>query len=148
MTTARTSLMMNALMLVGLTLVGCTHPSSLPPPVSMSAPRTNPAMTNLNQSVPPPTLPTNRVLPGQNPWKPTVAARPWKHIVIHHTATGTGSVDSIHAAHLKNKDKNGNHWLGIGYHFVIGNGEGMADGAIEPDFPLANPDSGAARRVC
>lgn len=143
MTTARTSLMMHALMLVGLTLVGCTHPSSLPPPVSMSAPRTNPAMTNLNQTVPPSTLPTNRVLPGQNPWKPTVAARPWKHIVIHHTATGAGSVDSINAAHVKNKDKNGNPWLGIGYHFVIGNGDGMTDGAIEPTFRWRTQIQGA-----
>jgi hypothetical protein len=43
-------------------------------------------------------------------------------------------VESIHEEHLKRKDANGQHWLGIGYHFVIGNGNGMADGAIEPTF--------------
>lgn len=69
-----------------------------------------------------------------NVWKPTVAPRAWKYIVVHHTATETGSVDSIHEAHVQNKDKNGKPWLGIGYHFVIGNGAGMIDGEIEPTF--------------
>lgn len=78
-----------------------------------------------------------------NPWRPTVKARDWKHIVLHHTATPSGSVESIHAAHLKNKDKNGNPWLGIGYHFVIGNGKGMADGAIEPTFRWRTQIQGA-----
>jgi N-acetyl-anhydromuramyl-L-alanine amidase AmpD len=54
--------------------------------------------------------------------------------VIHHTATSRGSVESIHEAHLQRKDKVGNAWLGIGYHFVIGNGNGMVDGAIESTF--------------
>lgn len=143
MTTARSSLMANTLMLFGLMMVGCTHSSSLPPPVSMSAPRTNPMMSNLNQTVPQPALPKNLMLPGQNPWKPNVAAREWKHIVIHHTATGNGSVDSIHAAHVQNKDKSGKPWLGIGYHFVIGNGDGMTDGAIEPTFRWRTQIQGA-----
>jgi len=67
-------------------------------------------------------------------WKPETTARDWKYIVLHHTATDTGDVQSIHESHLKNKDKSGNHWLGIGYHFVIGNGSGMGDGEIEPTF--------------
>jgi N-acetyl-anhydromuramyl-L-alanine amidase AmpD len=69
-----------------------------------------------------------------NPWRPRTAAREWKYIVIHHTATNSGSVDSIHTSHLKRKDKDGNPWMGIGYHFVIGNGTGMTDGVIEPTF--------------
>lgn len=72
-----------------------------------------------------------------------MAARPWKYIVIHHTATDSGSVESIHASHLKNKDANGKPWLGIGYHFVIGNGSGMADGAIEPTFRWRTQIQGA-----
>lgn len=81
--------------------------------------------------------------PGSNPWRPTVASREWKYIVVHHTATHSGSVESIQMAHLKNKDKNGNPWLGIGYHFVIGNGEGMPDGAIEPTFRWRTQIQGA-----
>ena len=67
-------------------------------------------------------------------WKPKAKERQWNSIVIHHTATTRGNVESIHEAHLKRKDGRGNHWLGIGYHFVIGNGNGMGDGAIEPTF--------------
>lgn len=69
-----------------------------------------------------------------NPWQPQTAARSWKYIVIHHTATSRGSVASIHASHLKRKDAAGRAWQGIGYHFVIGNGNGMKDGATEATF--------------
>ncbi len=69
-----------------------------------------------------------------NPWKPDVPERSWTSIVIHHTAAEAGSVESIHEAHQQRKDKDGNPWLGIGYHFVIGNGNGMGDGEIEPTF--------------
>jgi len=44
---------------------------------------------------------------------------------------------------LKNKDKNGKPWLGIGYHFVIGNGQGMTDGEIEPTFRWKQQMQGA-----
>jgi len=80
----------------------------------------------------PPSVAASRTV--GNPWKPNVAEREWRHIVIHHTGTTRGDVASIHQAHLKRKDKHGNSWLGIGYHFVIGNGKGMGDGEIEPTF--------------
>jgi N-acetyl-anhydromuramyl-L-alanine amidase AmpD len=85
-------------------------------------------------SVPLTVAPRETIPPAIQAWKPDAAPREWKFIVLHHTATETGDVASIHEAHLKNKDKNGNHWLGIGYHFVIGNGSGMRDGEIEPTF--------------
>jgi N-acetyl-anhydromuramyl-L-alanine amidase AmpD len=78
-----------------------------------------------------------------NPWKPETAARPWKYIVLHHTASDRGDVESIHESHLKNKDKNGKAWLGIGYHFVIGNGNGMEDGEIEATFRWRKQIQGA-----
>ncbi|WP_240928168.1 peptidoglycan recognition protein family protein [Thalassoroseus pseudoceratinae] len=59
---------------------------------------------------------------------PSESARDWTAIVVHHTATDRGSVESIHQTHLNRK------WLGIGYHFVIGNGQGMEDGLIEETF--------------
>ena len=73
-------------------------------------------------------------LSSSNPWKPAAKPRTWKYIVLHHTASDAGSVKSIHEAHRRRKDAAGNPWLGIGYHFVIGNGNGMKDGAIEPTF--------------
>ena len=77
---------------------------------------------------PPPSLQISPPAINENPWLPSADARDWRHIVIHHTATGSGSVERIHESHL-NKG-----WLGIGYHFLIGNGNGMADGSIEPTF--------------
>lgn len=63
--------------------------------------------------------------------------------MIHHTASETGSVESIHEEHIKRKDKSGNPWMGIGYHFVIGNGKGMNDGAAEPTFRWKTQIQGA-----
>jgi hypothetical protein len=67
-------------------------------------------------------------------WIPKATRREWKYIVVHHSATTSGSVDSIHEEHRRRKDAAGNPWLGIGYHFVIGNGNGMDDGFAEPTF--------------
>lgn len=88
-------------------------------------------------------LPSVVVPPVENPWKPSVAARTWKYIVIHHTASEGGSVASIHAEHLQRKDATGKHWKGIGYHFLVGNGTGMSDGEIEPTFRWKQQMQGA-----
>jgi len=64
----------------------------------------------------------------QNPWKPDAAPRNWRHIVLHHTASSAGSVESIHEAHIARG------WDGIGYHFLIGNGNGMGDGEIQSTY--------------
>jgi hypothetical protein len=61
-------------------------------------------------------------------------ARHWTTIVLHHSATSGGSVESIDAMHRRQKDAFGNPWLGIGYHFVVGNGRSMGDGEIRPTF--------------
>ncbi|MEE2737106.1 MAG: peptidoglycan recognition family protein [Planctomycetota bacterium] len=66
--------------------------------------------------------------------RPSGKERDWKHIVLHHTATDQGSVASIHASHQERKGPGGKRWLGIGYHFVIGNGNGMGDGEVQPTF--------------
>lgn len=131
--------------LVALSLVclggcqGCTGGQGLPPPTaSIPAPYTPPPQTAQPPRPKPPVTPA-----GNNPWKPSAQARAWKYIVLHHTATTSGSVDSIHTEHQKKKDKNGNPWLGIGYHFVIGNGKGMADGAVEPTFRWRTQIQGA-----
>lgn len=67
-------------------------------------------------------------------WKPEAPQRRWIYIVIHHSGTTSGSLEGIHAEHKKRKDQFGQPWLGIGYHFVIGNGQGMKDGEIKPTF--------------
>ena len=67
-------------------------------------------------------------------WKVHVPERNWEFVVIHHSGTRGGSVESIHREHRSRRDRNGNPWLGIGYHFVVGNGNGMRDGKISPTF--------------
>ncbi len=140
---SRFRLLLTTVTLGGLLLVGCSQPPMMPPPSASIPPPSIPGGGDFSRRVPPPAMVTATPRPGNNLWKPTVASRDWKHIVIHHTATTSGSVESIHAAHLKNKDKNGNPWLGIGYHFVIGNGDGMADGLIEPTFRWRTQIQGA-----
>ena len=58
----------------------------------------------------------------------------WQYLVIHHSATQSGSVQSIHRQHQQRKEADGTAWLGIAYHFVIGNGNGMRDGEVQATF--------------
>ena len=83
-----------------------------------------PAPTPLLPAVPPRIA---TVLPSQRDWLPPVgvAVRPWKWIVIHHSATPTGGAvafDKMHRA---------KGWDELGYDFVIGNGTDTADGQVE-----------------
>lgn len=131
--------------------MGC-YRQVVPPPASISRPQPQlppvieaPVIPLLLEPEFSPTTPAEPMTPitKDNPWKPLTAARDWKYIVLHHTASKQGDVESIHESHLKNKDKSGKPWLGIGYHFVIGNGEGMTDGEIEPTFRWKQQMQGA-----
>ena len=134
--------------------VGCLgcYRQVVPPPASIGRPQLQPPefqappIIESQPTIPlpqePQISPVTPITKG-NPWKPERAARDWKYIVLHHTASEQGDVESIHESHLKNKDKNGKPWLGIGYHFVIGNGKGMTDGEIEPTFRWKQQMQGA-----
>lgn len=79
----------------------------------------------------------------ENEWQPVAPARSWRYIVLHHSGTEGGSVESIDAAHRQRTDADGHPWLGIGYHFVVGNGGEMADGEIAPTFRWQQQLAGA-----
>jgi len=113
----------------GLMIAGCRSARVVAPP---ELTRVSPSASYGRLVIPPPRTPEKSF--AANPWEPTVAARKWRYVVLHHTAGEEGSIASIDSAHRKRVDANGNPWLGIGYHFVIGNGHGMGDGAIEPTF--------------
>lgn len=49
----------------------------------------------------------------------------WRYIVIHHSATDTGNIQTMDQYHRQRGMENG-----LAYHFVIGNGRGMPDGQI------------------
>lgn len=55
--------------------------------------------------------------------------REWNYIVVHHSFTRAGSEASFDRYH-----RNVRGWLGVGYHFVIGNGHGSPDGKVEVTF--------------
>jgi len=57
---------------------------------------------------------------------PNKADRPWRYIVLHHSAGASGNYDQIDGEHRKILG-----FDGCGYHFVIGNGTGSGDGQIE-----------------
>jgi N-acetyl-anhydromuramyl-L-alanine amidase AmpD len=63
---------------------------------------------------------------GNELFYPNKADRPWKYIVLHHSANPGGSYDQIDGEHRKVLG-----YDGCGYHFVIGNGTGSEDGRIE-----------------
>jgi len=57
---------------------------------------------------------------------PNKADRPWRYVILHHSASAAGSYSQIDAEHRKVLG-----YDGCGYHFVIGNGTGSGDGQIE-----------------
>lgn len=74
-----------------------------------------------------PTVPPKiaTVMPSLREWVPPVAPRPWRWIIIHHSATPTGGAmafDKMHRA---------KGWDELGYDFVIGNGTDTGDGQVE-----------------
>lgn len=57
---------------------------------------------------------------------PPKADRPWRYVVLHHSAHAAGSYAQIDREHRQVQG-----WDGCGYHFVIGNGSQSPDGQIE-----------------
>ncbi len=112
-------------------LVGCGDTGTIPPAASVS--RTSEASVPREISTPDPEIaPADPLTLDDFPLH--AEARGWTFLVLHHSATASGSVESIQEAHVLRKDASGKPWRGIGYHFVIGNGQGMDDGAVEPTF--------------
>jgi len=79
---------------------------------------------------------SDEAIVGDAAWD-TAITRDWRHIVVHHSASATGSAASFDKAH---KDRG---WDGLGYHFVIGNGSGSGDGEIEVGYRWPRQMQGA-----
>jgi N-acetylmuramoyl-L-alanine amidase len=63
--------------------------------------------------------------------------RDWRHIVVHHSASASGSASAFDKAH---RDRG---WDGLGYHFVIGNGSLSGDGEVEVGYRWKRQMQGA-----
>jgi hypothetical protein len=71
-------------------------------------------------------------------WSVARRSSRWRYIVIHHSATPTGSAAQFDVFHRKTKG-----WDGLGYDFVIGNGTGSKDGAVEVGYRWRDQVRGA-----
>jgi len=98
------------------------------PAISTPSPSTtNPALSQPS---------TTGLVPSE--WLPSRPDRAWSAIIVHHSATAEGS-----AAIFDKWHREGNHWEGVGYHFVIGNGTYSADGEVEPTYRWRGQLTGA-----
>jgi hypothetical protein len=61
----------------------------------------------------------------------------WTGIVIHHLGEPAGDADSVHRQHLSLGLQ------GLGYHFLIGNGNGLGDGVIHVGYRWSQQLPGA-----
>jgi hypothetical protein len=68
----------------------------------------------------------------------TPLRRDWNYIVVHHSHTDAGSEAIFDRYHREERG-----WRGVGYDFVIGNGDGSADGMIEVTFRWEKQIQGA-----
>jgi N-acetylmuramoyl-L-alanine amidase len=60
---------------------------------------------------------------------PADVEKGWTAIIIHHSATDNGNSAIFDRMHREE-----NHWDGVGYDFVIGNGSNSGDGQVEVTF--------------
>jgi hypothetical protein len=65
----------------------------------------------------------------QSWFPPSQLEKGWRAIIVHHSATDTGNASIFDKWHRER-----NHWEGVGYDFVIGNGTDSGDGQIEVTF--------------
>jgi hypothetical protein len=121
-----------------LALVGCHAQTSmvqtLPPPTHDApriAQRQSPASPRVTPTEPPRTSHSSTVAGVPREWIPNASPRPWRWIVIHHSATPSGGAAAFDKMHRQKG------WDELGYHFVIGNGTDTRDGQIEvgPRWP-------------
>ena len=117
---------MLAIAILGMSAISC-QPTTVAPslpvhqldwshPVSSATPNENSHKPDHN---------TIGAAVGEQDWANITGYRQWKYIVVHHSATPTGSAAEFDVEHRERG------WDGLGYHFVIDNGKGGLDGRVE-----------------
>ncbi len=133
----------NAAALGILMLAGCQ--ASRPPHVvdRLPDPAVIPAEAPPPSTAPDATPPSPRAdAPPPAEWTPPGGiVHRWTSIVVHHSATPTGSLRDIDNWHR------GQGWDACGYHFVIGNGTHSGDGDIEVGPRWREQSTGAHTRL-
>jgi N-acetylmuramoyl-L-alanine amidase len=88
--------------------------------------------------VSPPSASRRPVPAGSDPEWRVPLKRKWEGILIHHSAQPSGNMAKIDKYHREDKG-----WLGIGYDFLIDNGDGGPDGLVETTFRWRKQIQGA-----
>jgi len=121
-----------------LALAGCASNREPMPRIVRSTVRVEPkpAAPKVIRPEVTPKTPEESFPPGWLP--PSDVEKKWTAIVIHHSATENGDAAIFDRMHREE-----NHWDGIGYDFVIGNGTDSMDGQIEVTFRWRKQIAGA-----
>lgn len=114
---------------LGVVFSGCTLPQDSPPKIVSNAPEFEPLPERAEPPVVSRPRTTRRAAYPAEWYPPSNVEHRWEGIVIHHSATSYGNVEIIDRWH-----REGNHWEGVGYNFVIGNGTDSLDGEVEVTF--------------
>jgi len=122
------------LLILLFSLTGCIY-NEVPPPVITGTYPDTPIIKLPQPS--PPVVRTETKYPA-NWYPPKSIERKWTAIVIHHSGTSTGNAEIFDRWH-----REGNHWEGVGYDFVIGNGTDSPDGKVEVTFRWTEQKTGA-----
>jgi hypothetical protein len=111
------------------TLVKNLPPPNFDGPTSLTPPPAPPPVVVV-QSAPvaaapkaPAPKPVGLAVPAE--WVPSARPNAWRWIIIHHSATPSGSAVAFDRIHK------GKGWDELGYHFVVGNGSNTGDGQVE-----------------
>lgn len=79
----------------------------------------------------------DRNIPG-NWYPPSRLEKKWEAVIVHHSATSNGNVAIFDKQHREEQ-----HWEGVAYDFVIGNGTDSGDGEVEVTFRWRGQLTGA-----
>jgi hypothetical protein len=114
-------------------LGGCAHSTYVvlpqlpdPPAIIDASPDTQPVTSSpITTSPSPTTQPADPSAEIPTGWIPAVHEQCWHCIVVHHSAGETGNAEAFDQYHRSKG------WDELGYHFVITNGNGGPDGAVQ-----------------
>ncbi|MHC4206234.1 MAG: peptidoglycan recognition protein family protein [Planctomycetota bacterium] len=123
-----------------LVLVGCASYEPLPDIVENTNTEPKVVVTKVTKPQPEPEPePDTTFSDFPEEWLPPARTeKKWTAVIVHHSATETGN-----AAIFDKMHKEENHWDGIGYDFVIGNGTNSGDGEVEVTFRWRRQIAGA-----
>jgi hypothetical protein len=120
-----------------LILGGCMYNDEPMPEIIHDYQATEPVKPKLSTPAPSRVIPSTEGFP--QGWIPPLSVeKRWTAIVIHHSATKSGN-----AAIFDKWHREGNHWQGVGYDFVIGNGSNSGNGEVEVTYRWQKQITGA-----